>query len=68
MVISYITEYVVWEQVCFCGLDCNRIDIAEECLYQLSNKFPNSCRVRLLEELTLEFLERCLRNSHYLIC
>lgn len=51
-------KYVVWEQVCFCGLDCNRIDIAEECLYQLSNKFPNSCRVRLLEELTLEFLER----------
>ncbi|XKL62742.1 hypothetical protein PGB90_002575 [Kerria lacca] len=51
-------KYVVWEQVCISSLDCNRIDIANECLLQLSNKFPNSYRVRLLEELLLEYLER----------
>lgn len=51
-------KYVVWEQVCFCALDCNRMEIANECLIQLFIKFPNSSRLRLLEELTHEYLER----------
>lgn len=51
-------QYVVLEQVYIASLDCNRTDIANECLQALTRKFPDSYRVRLLQELMLEALER----------
>nr|CAG4644264.1 EOG090X0CGE [Lepidurus arcticus] len=51
-------SYIVYEQVCVAALDCNRIDIADVCVSELSQTFPGSLRVRRLKAMKLEALER----------
>ncbi|XP_066992830.1 ER membrane protein complex subunit 2-A [Anabrus simplex] len=49
---------LVLEQVCVAALDCNRLDIADRCLQALSSEFPTSLRVRKLQALKLEAMEK----------
>nr|CAG4652129.1 EOG090X0CGE [Triops cancriformis] len=51
-------SYVVYEQVCVAAFDCNRMDIADVCISELSQAFPGSLRVRRLKAMKLEALER----------
>lgn len=51
-------KYQVLEQVCVAALDCNRMDIANECLHLLSSQFPGSLRIHRLQALKLEAQER----------
>ncbi|XP_014239426.1 ER membrane protein complex subunit 2-A-like [Cimex lectularius] len=51
-------QYLILEQVCVGALDCNRMDIAGDCLQDLSKHFPGSLRVHLLQALHLEAVER----------
>lgn len=51
-------HYLVLEQVCIAAFDCNRLDVANDCLQVLSAKFPGSLRIALLQALHLEALER----------
>lgn len=41
--------WTLYEQVCIASLDCNRIDLAEECLYALQKQFSSSKRVLRLQ-------------------
>nr|BAN20759.1 conserved hypothetical protein [Riptortus pedestris] len=50
--------YLVLEQVCVASFDCNRLDVANDCLQVLTSKFPKSLRIALLQALHLEALER----------
>lgn len=50
--------YLVLEQVCIASFDCNRLDVANDCLQVLTSKFPKSLRIALLQALHLEALER----------
>ncbi|KAK7864992.1 hypothetical protein R5R35_004956 [Gryllus longicercus] len=49
---------LVLEQVCLASLDTNRLDIADKCLQSLAAEFPSSLRVRKLQALKLETLEK----------
>ena len=49
---------MVEEQVFVAALDCNRMDVADQCLLSLKNKFPDSLRVAKLRGMKLEALER----------
>ena len=49
---------MVEEQVFVAALDCNKIEIAEECLQSLSLQFVSSLRVAKLKGMRLEALER----------
>ncbi|XP_076065869.1 ER membrane protein complex subunit 2-like [Oratosquilla oratoria] len=51
-------RWMVEEQVVIAGLDCNRLDIAEQCLLSLNRQFPGSLRVRKLKAMRLEAFER----------
>uniref|UniRef100_A0A1B6CSS1 ER membrane protein complex subunit 2 n=1 Tax=Clastoptera arizonana TaxID=38151 RepID=A0A1B6CSS1_9HEMI len=51
-------QYLVLEQVFTAALDCNRMDVAEDCLDTLSVQFPNSVRIDRLKALKLEAQER----------
>lgn len=51
-------KYQVLEQVCVAALDCNRMDIVDECLLELSNQFPSSLRIHKLQAMKLEAQER----------
>lgn len=53
-----IAEYVAYEQVFVAALDCNRIDVANECLHALSAEFPESLRIYKLQVMKLEAQER----------
>lgn len=53
-----IAEYVAYEQVFVAALDCNRIDVANECLHALSAEFPDSLRIYKLQVMKLEAQER----------
>lgn len=45
------------EQVIIAALDCNRVEIAEECIKKLSLAFPGSLRVQKYKAMRLEALE-----------
>ncbi|KAF4517777.1 hypothetical protein B566_EDAN002982 [Ephemera danica] len=49
---------LVLEQVCIAALDCNRIDIADYCLHCLAKELPMSLRVRKLQAMKFEALEK----------
>ncbi|XP_018011738.1 ER membrane protein complex subunit 2 [Hyalella azteca] len=51
-------RWMVEEQVFVAALDCNRMDIADQCLHSLAKKFPNSLRVAKLKGMRLEALEK----------
>jgi len=51
-------QYVVYEQVFVAALDCNRIDVANECLHALTDEFPDSLRIYKLQVMKLEAQER----------
>uniref|UniRef100_A0A1B6GJS2 ER membrane protein complex subunit 2 n=2 Tax=Proconiini TaxID=565685 RepID=A0A1B6GJS2_9HEMI len=51
-------QYVVYEQVFIAALDCNRIDVANECLHALTAEFPDSLRIYKLQVMKLEAQER----------
>nr|CAH7759452.1 unnamed protein product [Callosobruchus chinensis] len=47
-------RYVVLEQICIAALDCFNLGIAEQCIRELYDEFPNSTRVRVLESMLYE--------------
>ncbi|KAG8228982.1 hypothetical protein J437_LFUL009540 [Ladona fulva] len=49
---------LVYEQVCLAALDTNRMDIADQCLVALKKEFSTSLRVRKLQAMKLEAMER----------
>lgn len=49
--------WLVYEQVCTAALDCQRFDIAEDCIAALDIKFPKSIRVRRLQGMFHEAKE-----------
>jgi len=51
-------QYLVYEQVFVAALDCNRIDVANECLHALTAQFPDSLRIYKLQVMKLEAQER----------
>ncbi|KAK0394451.1 hypothetical protein QR680_000743 [Steinernema hermaphroditum] len=48
--------WIVYEQVCIAALDCDRQDVATECIVALDKQFPNSNRVMKLQAMRLESL------------
>lgn len=44
----------ILEQVTIASIDCNRTDLAHECLIKLNKQFPNSSRVTKLQAMKLE--------------
>jgi len=48
----------VYEQVCISAVDCTRIDVAQECLAALTQRFPTSHRVARLSGMRFEALGR----------
>ena len=58
MIFYSILELLILEQVCIAALDCNRIDVSDQCLKILSKEFPTSLRVRKLNALKFEALEK----------
>ncbi|KAL1115906.1 hypothetical protein AAG570_006195, partial [Ranatra chinensis] len=51
-------HYMVLEQVYIAALDCNRMDVANDCLRGLSSQFPGSSRIHILQSMKLEAFER----------
>ncbi|XP_075546395.1 ER membrane protein complex subunit 2-like isoform X2 [Dermacentor variabilis] len=51
-------KWVVYEQVCIAALDCHEMALAKECLNKLDEEFPGSLRVKKLEAMQLEALEK----------
>lgn len=49
-------RHLVLEQVIIAGLDCGRVDVADECIAELNAEFPNSLRVQKYEAMRLEAL------------
>ncbi|KAL2930006.1 ER membrane protein complex subunit 2 [Bienertia sinuspersici] len=47
-------EWTLYEQVAIAAMDCNSIEIAEDCISVLSKKFPESKRVGRLDAMLLE--------------
>ncbi|XP_042515638.1 ER membrane protein complex subunit 2 [Macadamia integrifolia] len=50
-------EWTLYEQVAVAAMDCQCLDIAEDCVKALQQKFPDSTRVGRLEGLLLEAKE-----------
>uniref|UniRef100_A0A1I7YEV3 ER membrane protein complex subunit 2 n=1 Tax=Steinernema glaseri TaxID=37863 RepID=A0A1I7YEV3_9BILA len=46
--------WIVYEQVCIAALDCDRQDVATECIVALDKQFPNSNRVMKLQAMRFE--------------
>jgi hypothetical protein len=67
--ILFYLDYLVLEQVCVASLDCNRLDVANDCLKALSSQFQGSNRILLLKAQHLEARERykLIKNYNYLI-
>lgn len=57
-----VAGLLVWEQVCIAALDCNRMDVVDICLVSLATEFPSSMRVRRLQAMKLEALEKYAPN------
>ncbi|XP_071451021.1 ER membrane protein complex subunit 2-like isoform X3 [Hetaerina americana] len=51
-------KLMVYEQVCLAALDTNRMDVADQCLLALKKEFSGSLRVRKLQAMKLEAMER----------
>ncbi|KAJ0964328.1 hypothetical protein J5N97_029450 [Dioscorea zingiberensis] len=47
-------EWTLYEQVAIAAMDCQRLDIAKDCISVLSKKFPGSTRVGRLEGMLFE--------------
>ncbi|KAL3631672.1 hypothetical protein CASFOL_024656 [Castilleja foliolosa] len=47
-------EWTLYEQVAVGAMDCQRLDLAKECVKALQKKFPESKRVARLESMLLE--------------
>ncbi|GAB2218790.1 hypothetical protein Drorol1_Dr00002022 [Drosera rotundifolia] len=47
-------EWTLYEQVAIAAMDCQRLDIAKDCVKALQKKFPESRRVGRLQALLLE--------------
>ncbi|XP_056632288.1 ER membrane protein complex subunit 2-A-like [Diorhabda sublineata] len=47
-------KHVVLEQVCIAALDSFQLKVAEICIKELYNEFPDSCRVQVLESMLYE--------------
>lgn len=50
-------KHIVLEQVIIAALDCNRLEVAEKCIHQLSLDFPGSLRVQKYRAMRFEALE-----------
>lgn len=50
-------RHLVLEQVIIAAFDCGRIEVADECIDQLSAEFPGSLRVQKYCAMRLEALE-----------
>uniref|UniRef100_UPI00358E0E8F ER membrane protein complex subunit 2 n=1 Tax=Myxine glutinosa TaxID=7769 RepID=UPI00358E0E8F len=50
--------WIIHEQVFVAALDCSRLDLATLCLKHLRKQFTGSHRVRRLEGMRLEFMEK----------
>lgn len=50
-------RHLVLEQVIIAALDCGRIEVADECIGQLSAEFPGSLRVQKYCAMRLEAME-----------
>ncbi|KJH42804.1 1-pyrroline-5-carboxylate dehydrogenase [Dictyocaulus viviparus] len=50
--------WIVYEQVCVAALDCARLDLANECISVLNNRFPRSNRVLRLQAMHYEAAEQ----------
>ncbi|XP_069777087.1 ER membrane protein complex subunit 2 isoform X2 [Narcine bancroftii] len=50
--------WIIYEQVMIAALDCSRDDLAMQCLRELFKQFPGSHRVKRLNGMRLESLER----------
>ncbi|CAG9826082.1 unnamed protein product [Diabrotica balteata] len=59
-------KHVVLEQVCMAALDSFNLKIAEICIKELYQEFPNSCRVQILESMLHEADENFDRALHIL--
>ncbi|KAL5199724.1 hypothetical protein ABZP36_020927 [Zizania latifolia] len=47
-------QWTLYEQVAVAAMDCQRLDVAKDCIGVLSKKFPGSARVGRLEALLFE--------------
>eukprot|EP00262_Sarcandra_glabra_P004844 TRINITY_DN16085_c0_g1_i1.p1 TRINITY_DN16085_c0_g1~~TRINITY_DN16085_c0_g1_i1.p1 ORF type:complete len:303 (-),score=45.40 TRINITY_DN16085_c0_g1_i1:291-1199(-) len=47
-------EWTLYEQVAIAAMDCQRLDVAKDCIKTLQKKFPESLRVGRLEGMLLE--------------
>uniref|UniRef100_K4ABA2 ER membrane protein complex subunit 2 n=1 Tax=Setaria italica TaxID=4555 RepID=K4ABA2_SETIT len=47
-------QWTLYEQVAVAAMDCQRLDVAKDCIGVLSNQFPGSTRVARLEALLFE--------------
>lgn len=47
-------EWTLYEQVALAAMDCQRLDVAKECIATLRKNFPDSLRVGRLEGMLLE--------------
>uniref|UniRef100_A0A1D1YMF3 ER membrane protein complex subunit 2 n=1 Tax=Anthurium amnicola TaxID=1678845 RepID=A0A1D1YMF3_9ARAE len=47
-------EWTLYEQVAIAAMDCQRTDVAKDCIKTLSRRFPDSTRVGRLEGMLLE--------------
>ncbi|KAL3843989.1 hypothetical protein ACJIZ3_001392 [Penstemon smallii] len=50
-------EWTLYEQVAIAAMDCQRLDLAKDCIKVLQKKFPGSKRVGRLEAMLLEAKE-----------
>lgn len=50
-------EWTLYEQVAVAAMDCQRLDVAKDCVKVLQKKFPDSRRVGKLEAMLLEARE-----------
>jgi len=57
--------WIVYEQVCIAALDCARLDIAQECLTALYEKFPDSRRVLKLQAMRFEAMNKYAEANEY---
>ncbi|XP_068635357.1 uncharacterized protein [Aristolochia californica] len=47
-------EWTLYEQVAVAAMDCQRLDVAKDCINTLQKKFPGSLRIGRLEGMFLE--------------
>jgi len=52
--LSFGAEWTLYEQVAVAAMDCQRLDVAKDCIGVLSKQFPGSTRVARLEALLFE--------------